>query len=136
MKKMLLSFVVIATLTASCVTNRVITIPNSSTISNLEKDRIEVLGKTEGKSGGGRVWLLFIPIGWAKDSWCEGRAYKKALKSYSNADGLLEQTETYHKTVIPLIVVTPVVKKVKITGIAYHIRTDEELEEYLKTKKK
>ena len=134
MKKRLLSFLAIIALTTSCITTRVTTVPNSSTISSVEKDRIQILGNAEGNSGGAKVWLLFIPLGWAKDSWCEGRAYKKALKTYPNADGLLDQTENYHKTVVPLVVVTPVVKKVKITGTAYHIRTDAELEEYLKTK--
>ena len=119
----------------SCVTNRVTNIPNSTTISSLEKDRIQILGQAEGNSAGAKVWLLFIPIGWAKDSWCEGRAYKKALKYYPNTNGLLEQIQTYHKTRVPLVVVTPIVKNVKLTGTAYHVRTDAELEEYLKTKK-
>jgi len=114
-------------------TNRVTNIPNNTSIS-IDKDRLQILGKADGSSGGSRVWLLFIPLGWAKDSWVEGRAYKKALKDYPNADGLLDQIQNYHKTSVPLIVVTPVVKVVKVTGTAYHIRTDAELAEYLKTK--
>lgn len=77
---------------------------------------------------------MFIPLGWAKDSWVVGRAYKKALKSYPNTDGILDQTQTYHKTTVPLVVLTPQVKKAKLTGVAYHIRTDAELQEFLKKK--
>ncbi len=135
MKVKLITVVTIITLTTSCVTNRVTNIPNSSTISSIGEDRIEILGKAEGNSGGGRVWVLFIPLGWANDSWIEGRAYKKAIKNYPNADGLIDQTQTYLKTTVPLVVVTPQIKKVKVTGTAYHIRTDVELEEYRKNKK-
>ena len=135
MKIKFLSFAAIIALTTSCVTNRVTNIPNNTSASSVDKDRLQILGKAEGHSGGTRVWVLFVPVGWAKDSWVKGRAYKKALRDYSNADGLLDQVETYHKTTIPLIVVTPQVKAVKVTGTAYHIRTDAELEEYLKNKK-
>ncbi len=103
---------------------------NNSTISSIEKDRVEILGKAEGTSVGARLWVLFIPLGWAQNNWVEGRAYKKALNFYPNADGLINQTQTYHKTSIPLVVVTPQVKKVKLTGTAYHIRTDQELKVY------
>lgn len=131
----LIAISLILMLTVSCVTTRETNVPNSSTISNLEKDRIEVLGHVEGNSGGGRMWVLFIPLGWARDSWIEDRAYEKAMEKYTNADGLMEQKQTYHKTSVPLIVLTPQVKKVKVTGVAYHIRTDEELEAYLKNRK-
>lgn len=134
MKIKLLSLVTIIVLMTSCVTNRVTNIPNQTTVANVDKDRLQILGQADGSSGGTRVWLLFIPLGWAKDSWVEGRAYKNATKDYPNADGLLDQVQTYHKTTIPLIVVTPQVKVVKVKGIAYHIRTDAELAEYLKTK--
>ncbi len=129
----LVSFILI--LTTSCVTNRLTNIPNNTTVSSVDNDRIQILGKVEGKSAGVRVWLIFIPLGWAKDSWIEGRSYKKALRVYSNADGLLDQIQKYHKTRVPLFVLTPVVKVVKVTGTAYHIRTDEELDEHLKNKK-
>ncbi len=135
MKIKFLSFATIIALTTSCVTNRVTNIPNNTTVSSVDKDRLQILGQADGSSGGTRVWLLFIPLGWAKDSWVEGRAYKKALKDYPNADGLLDQVKTYHKTTIPLIVVTPQVKVAKVKGTAYHIRTDLELESYLKNKK-
>jgi hypothetical protein len=135
MKIKFLSFATIIALTTSCVTNRVTSIPNNTTVSSVDKDRLQILGQADGSSGGTRVWLLFIPLGWAKDSWVEGRAYKKALKDYPNADGLLDQVKTYHKTTIPLIVVTPQVKVAKVKGTAYHIRTDLELESYLKNKK-
>ncbi len=134
MKIKLLSFVTIILSTSSCITNRVKNIPNQTTVASVDKDRLQILGLAEGSSGGTRVWLLFIPLGWAKDSWVEGRAYKKAIKDYPNADGLLDQVQTYHKTTIPLIVITPQVKVVKVKGTAYHLRTDAELAEYLKTK--
>jgi hypothetical protein len=134
MKVKLIILLAIITFTTSCVTNRITNIPNMSTISNFEKDRIEILGKAEGSCGGGRVWVLFIPIGWAADNWLEGKAYKNALKNYPNADGLIDQIQTYHKTSVPLFVITPQVKLVKVTGTAYHIRNDAELQEYLKTK--
>lgn len=124
----------IVTSMSSCVTTRLTNVPNSSTISSLDKDRIEILGPAIGNAGGGRVWILFIPIGWGRDSWCESTAYKNALKSYPNADGIIEQTQSYHRVRVPLLVITPVVKKVEVRGTAYHIRTDAELEEYLKTK--
>lgn len=135
MKTKTISFLAIMFLTASCITNRVTSIPNQSTVALIEKDRLEILGQAQGSSGGGRVWVLFIPLGWAMDSWIEGRAYKKALKVYPRTDGLLDQVQTYHKTTIPFILVTPQVKVVKVKGTAYHIRTDAELEEYLKNKK-
>lgn len=134
MKVKLIRLTIIISLTTSCITNRVTNIPNSSTISSVEQDRIQILGKATGNSGGGRVWVLFIPIGWAKDTWVEGRAYKNAIRNYPNADGLIDQTQTYHKTTIPLIVITPQIKTVNVTGTAYHIRTDVELQEYLKSK--
>ena len=134
MKIKLLSLATIIALTTSCITNRVTNVPNQTTVASVDKDRLQILGQADGSSGGTRVWLLFIPLGWAKDSWVEGRAYKKAIKDYPNADGLLDQVQTYHKTTIPLIVVTPQVKVVKVKGTAYHLRTDAELAEYLKTK--
>lgn len=132
--KILVVTIIIA-LNSSCVTTRLTNIPNSSTIFALEKDRIEILGPAKGSSFGARMWLLFIPIGWGQDSRCESQAYKNALKSYSNADGLIDQTTNYHRTRVPLLIVTPVYKQVTVTGTAYHIRTDKELEEYLRTKK-
>lgn|SRR5690554_3256281 len=134
-KTNLLLLLVITLLTTSCVTNRVTNVPNNTTIANVDKDRLQILGRVEGDSKGVRVWVLFIPLGWANDNWVEGRAYKKALRKYPNADGLIDQVQTYHRTTVPLVVVTPQVKVVNVTGVAYHIRTDEELEEYLKEKK-
>ena len=131
----IISFATLIALTTSCVTNRVTNIPNNTSASSVDKDRLEILGKAEGHSAGVRVWVLFIPLGWAKDGWVKGRAYKKALRDYPNADGLLDQVESYHKTTVPLIAITPTVKAVKTTGTAYHIRTDAELAEYLKNKK-
>ena len=136
MKTQILSILTVIALTTSCVTNLVTHVPNTTTISNIDKDRIQILGNAQGNSIGAKVWILFIPLGWAKDSWCKGRAYKKALNSLPNADGLIDQTQTYHKTSIPLVAVTPIVKKVKVSGTAYHLRTDEELEAYLKMKAK
>ena len=130
MKVKMITVATIILMTTSCVTSRVTNIPNNTTISSIEKDRIEILGKAEANSGGGRVWVLFIPLGWANDNWIEGRAYKKAIKDYPNTDGLIDQIQTYNKTTIPLIIVTPQVKTVKLTGTAYHIRTDAELEVY------
>ncbi len=135
MKKTIITIAAITTLMTSCITNRVTNIPNNTSVASVDKDRVQILGQADGSSGGTRVWVLFIPLGWAKDSWVEGRAYKKALKDYPNADGLLDQVQTYHKTTIPLIVVTPHVKVAKVKGTAYHLRTDAELAEYLKTKK-
>ena len=124
----------VATLTTSCVTTNMVKVPNSSTISSLDDDRIEILGAAKGSAGGARVWVLFIPIGWARDSWCEKAAYKNALKDYPNVDGLIDQTTSYHRTRVPLLFLTPVVKTMTVKGTAYHIRTDQELEEYQKTK--
>ena len=135
MKKILIVIIAAIMLVTSCVTTRVTNIPNNSTISSIDKNRIEILGKASASSVGGRLWILFIPLGWAKDSWIEGQAYKKALKKYPNADGLIDQIQNYNKTTVPLIVVTPQVKTIKITGTAYHIRTDKELKEYRKNKK-
>ncbi|WP_317897087.1 hypothetical protein [Aurantibacillus circumpalustris] len=132
MKLLLIGMVIV--LTNSCITNRVTNVPNTTTISSNEKDRLQILGKAEGSSVGARVWILFIPLGWAGDNWVKGRAYKKALKFYPNADGLIDQVQTYHKTSVPLIVVTPQVKFAKVKGTAYHIRTDAELDDYLKNK--
>ncbi|MBS1641572.1 MAG: hypothetical protein JSR11_03755 [Bacteroidetes bacterium] len=129
-----LTFTMLFAWMTSCVTNRVTNVPNPTTIATIEKDRLQILGPVEGNSGGGRVWLLFIPIGWAKDSWIEGRAYKNALKDFPNADGIIDQVQTYHKTTIPLVIVTPQAKAVKVKGTAYHLRNDAELQEYLKTK--
>lgn len=136
MFKFIYLFVLVLITLTSCVTNIVKNVPNPTTIADIDKDRLEILGPAVGNAGGGRVWLLFIPIGWAKEDWMRGRAYKNALKDYPNANGLIDQIETFHKTSIPLVVVTPQVKKMKITGTAYHIRNDAELAEYLKTKQK
>jgi hypothetical protein len=116
----------------SCVTNKLTEIPNNSTFSSLDEDRIEILGNVEANSAGVRVWVTFIPIGWCRTSWVETRALKKAMNKYPNADGLIDQKRHYHKTTVPLIVLTPQVKRSKVTGVAYHIRTDEEMEELKK----
>lgn len=120
---------------SSCVTSKITNVPNTTQIENFEKDRVEILGNVEGKSVGIRVWVLFIPLGWAKNSWVEGHAYKKSLKVYPQADGIIDQVKTFNKTTIPLVVITPQVKIAKVKGTAYHIRTDIELENYLKSKK-
>jgi len=133
MKKITIFLLIVLSL-SSCVTTKFWDIPNNSTISTLEKDRIEILGQTEGSADGGRVWILFIPIGWGKNSWVESTAYERALKTYPNTDGLINQTKTYRRTSVPLIVITPVVKKATVKGTAYHIRSDAELDEYLKAK--
>lgn len=100
----------------------------------LDKDRIEILGEAEGNAGGARLWLLFIPFGWASDKWLKSRAMKNALKSYPNTDGLLDATLDYYRVRVPLVLVTVVTKDVKVKGVAYHIRTDEEYEEFKKMK--
>lgn len=119
----LLTFIILT----SCVTSKLTEVPNTTTAS-IDKDRIEILGKVEANSIGVRCWVTFIPLGWCRTSWVESRALKKALKKYPNADGLLDQTSHYHKTTIPLVVLTPQWKRSKVTGVAYHIRTDEEME--------
>lgn len=126
--------IVALSILSSCVTLNVTPIPNSTTLSILDKDRIEILGEAVGNAGGGRLWLLFIPFGWARDNWLKSRAMKNALKSYPNADGLMDATLDYHKVRVPLVLVTVVTKDVKVKGVAYHIRTDEEYEAYLKEK--
>jgi|SRR5690554_85359 len=127
MKKLLFILSIIILSFSSCVTNQLTQIPNSTTISSIPKDRIEILGETEGNSVGVRVWLTFIPVGWANTDWVKSRSYKKALKKYPNAHGLIDQSQNYHKTTVPLIVVTPQVKRMKTTGVAYRIKTEEEM---------
>lgn len=133
--KNIIVFAVLAVFMTSCVTTNVTDIPNTTTIFNVERDRVQILGEVEGKAKGARVWLLFIPIGWAKDSWVKGKAYQRALKIYPNADGIIDKVQTYQKITVPLIAITPQVKAVTLKGTAYHLRTDAELEEYLKRTK-
>ena len=63
MKKPIITLLATTTLVTSCITNRLTNIPNNSTVSSVDKDRIQILGKAEGNSGGGKVWVLFIPLG-------------------------------------------------------------------------
>ncbi|MBO5828481.1 MAG: hypothetical protein U0L67_06475 [Paludibacteraceae bacterium] len=132
--KKILCFILSLSILTSCVTLDVNPIPNSTSLMMLDKDRIEILGEAEGNAGGARLWLLFIPFGWARDKWLKSRATKNALKSYPNADGLLDATLDYHRVRVPLVFLTVVTKDVKVKGVAYHIRTDEEYKEFKKKK--
>jgi|688.fasta_scaffold88709_5 hypothetical protein len=111
----------------SCVTTRITNVQNPSSVSSLNSEKIEILGHVEGTSPGARLWVTFIPLGWGRDSWCESRAYKKALKKYPNADGIMDQVLTYYRMRIPLVVLTPVYKSVTLKGVAYRLKTDEEM---------
>ena len=133
MKKVII-LLVFAIALGSCITNKITNIPDSRSIENIDKDRIEILGHVEVKSAGFRTWILFVPVGWCNAEWIEKRALKKALKEYPGTEGLLNQTQYYDRVRVPLVVITPVSKKITITGQAYRIRTDAELKEYLKNK--
>lgn len=130
MKKVLIKLTVffsVIIVLFSCVTSRITNVPNPSSISSLNSEKIEILGHVEGISPGARLWVTFIPIGWGRDSWCESRAYKKALKKFPNADGIMDQVITYYRMRIPLIVLTPVYKSVTLKGVAYRLKTDQEM---------
>ena len=125
MNKTIVCLLFLAFLCSSCVEHTILPRP-ADTISESVRNNVEILGHTEAKTGGGRLWILFIPFGWGKEEVMETIAYKKALKKIPNADGLIDQKVTYTRVRVPLVVVTFVGKSIKVEGTAYRIKSDRE----------
>ena len=74
-----------------------------------------------------KIWFLFIPIGGKSFEKLEKKAYNEAVEQLENADGLIEARYEHKKIVIPLIIVTPVIKRTKAVGRGYRLKEDKEL---------
>lgn len=98
-----------------------------SQLSELKREDYVVLNKVEGEAKSTKVWFLFIPFGGKKDAKLENKAYNRATAKVQHADGLLNTRYEHKKIVIPLILFTPVIKKVKAVGRAYKLKTDREM---------
>ncbi len=132
MRKIIVSLLAIAFLCSACVEHSVFPRPND--MISVPKENVEILGHTEGKTGGGRIWILFIPIGWGRDEVLETIAYKKALKHMPNAEGLIDKKVTYTRVRVPLVLVTYVGKAIKIEGTAFRIKTNTDYQQEITNK--
>ena len=89
-----------------------------------ERSSYTILGETSAVSFAPKLWILFIPFGGSSDQGLYDRAYKKSLREFKGANGLMSEQIEYKKVKLPLLVVTFVYKQVKVTGVAYHIKND------------
>lgn len=125
--KNIISIIICIFILSSCVTSETSLVPRQKATVT-DRDSYTVLGKVSSTSVSNKVWLLFIPLGGSSDQGLYNRAYKKALKQYKGADGIMSEQADYKRVAVPLVVLTYVYKQVNVTGVAYHIKTDIELQ--------
>jgi len=125
----ILSLCILSFFLTSCSSTRSTMNSQDTKLSELQREDYEVLEQVEGKAQSTKVWFLFIPFGGKKDKKLENKAYNRATTKVEEADGLLNARYEHKKLVIPLIVVTPVIKRVKVVGRAYKLKTDQELKQ-------
>ena len=111
----------------SCSSTRSSIATQDTQLAAFDREDYSLLPQVEGKASSTRIWFLFIPIGGKSDEKMERKAYRKAVEMIDNADGLLETRYEHKKIVIPLIVVTPVIKRTKAVGRGYRLKSDEEI---------
>jgi len=110
----------------SCSSTRSNIVSQETQLAAFDRDDYELLPQVEGKASSTKIWFLFIPIGGKNDKKLEQKAYNKAVEQIKEADGLLDTRYEHKKLVIPLIVVTPVIKRTKAVGRGYRLKSDEE----------
>ena len=126
MKKLIYLILVIPLLFGSCVTSKGRMVAHAQVLPS-ERSSYTILGETSAVSFAPKLWILFIPFGGSSDQGLYDRAYKKSLREFKGANGLMSEQIEYKKVKLPLLVVTFVYKQVKVTGVAYHIKNDVEL---------
>lgn len=120
-------------LMTSCVTSKD-SLKNEQKTSFTEpppdRNAYSVLNRVEAKASSFRIWVLFIPIGGISDRGLYDIAYKKAVEG---TDGILLPHYTFKRVRIPLLIVTPVFKTVKVEGSSFRLKKDEEYRQENKT---
>jgi len=114
-------------LLTSCSSTKSTMSSQNSRLSELKREDYTVLNQVEGEAKSTKLWFLFIPFGGKNQKKMESKAYNRAVSKLHKADGLIDARYEYKKIVIPLIVVTPVIKKVKAIGRGYKLKTDKEM---------
>lgn len=114
-------------LLTSCSSTKSTMNSQDSRLAEMNREDYTVLNQVEGEAKSTKLWFLFIPFGGKNQKKMESKAYNRAVSKLQKADGLIDARYEYKKIVIPLIVVTPVIKKVKAIGRGYRLKTDREM---------
>ena len=125
--KFVLQVVLLSFLLVSCSTSKSTINPKNVELNKLNRNDYNLLQTTEGSAYSTRIWLLFIPLGGRSDERLFQIAYNNGVENLmQDADGIVEPRYEYRKTVIPLILINYVGKRVKVKGKAYRLKTDSE----------
>jgi hypothetical protein len=123
-----LAFAAVITLT-SCGTSRASMNTQNVQVEKLQRGDYSLLNKTVDVTvKKNTFWVLFLPFGMQSEERLKQRAYTKAVKSVTGASGILNPKYDYNKWSIPLIVFTFTHKTLNVTGEAFRMRSDAELE--------